>query len=94
MTQTTKELIEARYAEVGREIAALEAKSSPMRQARDQLRDKIAPTEDEIRRLNQEIKAVEQPTLSALKMEQSALAKALGSKGIKAEGGAAKVAGA
>lgn len=88
MTQTTKQLIQARYAEVEGEIAAIEAKSAPLRAKRNELQAKIAPVEAEMRALHEQIKAVEQPTLSALKMEQIALAKALGSKGIKAESGA------
>lgn len=94
MAQTTKELLQARYAEVERGIETIEARSAPLRKQREALQAKVSPIEDEMRKLHEQIKEAEQPTLSELKMELSALAKALGAKSMKAEGGTTKAAGA
>lgn len=42
-------------------LDAINAESAPLRSKRDELADKIRPTEDEIRDLNQKIKEIEQP---------------------------------
>jgi len=93
VSKTTKELLLDRKAELETEIAALKAKSGPLRAARDKLRDGMLPVEAEVRRLNQEIKALEQPTLSDLENEYAALARALGAKSMKTQGAATKKVG-
>ena len=93
MTKTTKELLQARYEEVQAEIAGIEKLSGPLREKRAALQERILPVEAEMRELQQAIKEAEQPRLGELRGELSALAKALGSKSMKAEGGQAKTEG-
>jgi uncharacterized coiled-coil DUF342 family protein len=56
-----------------KELAALNAKSEPLRQNRDKLADSIRPTEDKIRDLNFAIKEIEQPRKGELEKLIAAL---------------------
>lgn len=56
-----------------KELAALTAKSDPLRKERDKLSDSIRPTEDKIRALNAEIKKIEQPKKGELEKLIAAL---------------------
>ena len=76
----TREILEARRTELETEVAAIEAKSGPLRERRERLRAEMAPMEEEMRRLNDEIKEIEQPALSNVKMELADVARGLGSK--------------
>lgn len=86
MTKTTKELLEDRLKEVNLEIEAIEKDVKPLRDERNKLQATIQPVEDRMRELAHEIREVEQPRLSELRAEKSALAKALGSKSMRADG--------
>jgi uncharacterized coiled-coil DUF342 family protein len=68
------------------ELAALTAKTAPLRAKRDKLRDKLAPMEAELRELNQQIKQVEGNTLFDLHNDIGALQRGLGAKSLRAEG--------
>lgn len=49
--------------------SAIEAASAPLRAERDELAESIRPTEDRIRVLNKQIRALEQPHLAVLEAE-------------------------
>jgi len=75
--QKTKAL----FAQLGEQIAAVDAKTKPLRAKRDALAAKIAPAEAEMRDLAQQVKAIEADgDLFNLKNEYAALARALGGK--------------
>lgn len=90
---TTRDLLVARQKELEAAIAAIEAKSAPLRKQRDELQGKLAPIEVQIRELNQKIKTAEQPGLSDAKLELAAVARALQSKSMRVEAGALKAEG-
>lgn len=63
---------------------AIQDQSAPIREERDRLRSQIQPTEDRIRELNQQIKAIEMPadavSLADIDMQISAIATAAGGR--------------
>jgi uncharacterized coiled-coil DUF342 family protein len=56
-----------------KELAALNAKAEPLRKERDKLADSIRTTENRIRELNQQIKAIEHPKKGELERLVAAL---------------------
>lgn len=86
--KTTKELLQARQKELQAELAEIEKSVEPLRAAREKLRAGVQPMEDEMRKLQKAIAAIEQPRAGDLRAELSALAKALGSKIMTAAPGA------
>lgn len=74
------------FAKIAADIAAIEAKTAPLRAKRDALAAKAAPIEAEMKKLADEFLKIEREGgLFDLKNEQAALARALGANSMTAE---------
>jgi uncharacterized coiled-coil DUF342 family protein len=64
---------------------AVVKQSAPLRAKRDALAAQIQPVENQIRELNQAIKAIEQPRIAEIDNQLGAIAKATGGKSLQAD---------
>lgn len=69
------------------EKAALVKKSEPLRKQREALLTKLHPLEDQLRKLDKEIQAVERPRLPEIEMQLGKLAVMTGGRSISQNGG-------
>ncbi|MGE0155108.1 MAG: hypothetical protein AB7R90_21015 [Reyranellaceae bacterium] len=89
----TPEAMRARLAEIDRDVAAIEGKARPLREARDKVRAQMAPLEEQERALIKQYRAIEAP-LYDLEQERAIIARALGAKAqLKADPATLKVKG-
>ena len=68
------------------EKAAILARSAPLHGKRAKLLEKIQPLEAELRKVNAEIKAIEQPAIVEVGNQIAAIARAQGATTLKARG--------
>jgi uncharacterized coiled-coil DUF342 family protein len=76
---TTKELLQARMAELRADVSGILAKTEGMRKERESICAKASEANGKANELTAKIDAIEQPALAEKKAELAAVASALGS---------------